>query len=229
MPSRPGAIHRKIIELLRQHPNGLTSGQIRAKLDLPPDEQAHLDRRKRDLRKWFVLEKRRVGKELLYILKGEREAEILDRSVNIRVRAAVLGRAHGRCQMCGRTVVKHGVVLVVDHKIPVEWGGTNGEENLWAVCEDCVSKLKPHNRAAASKSRRKFFLLPTARARVAALLKARRGRAIPSCWLKAVSSCDDWARCVRSLRSDGWNIVALRSSDRKDAGLPSYTLVSTNA
>jgi hypothetical protein len=55
MASRPGAIHRQIAELLRQHPEGLTSGQIRAKLNLAPDEQAQLDRRRRDLRKWFIL------------------------------------------------------------------------------------------------------------------------------------------------------------------------------
>jgi hypothetical protein len=44
--SRPGAIHRKIVELLRQNPEGLTSGQIRAKLNIAPDEQAQLDRRR---------------------------------------------------------------------------------------------------------------------------------------------------------------------------------------
>lgn len=122
--SRPGAIHRQIVELLRQNPDGLTSGQIRAKLNIAADEQAQLDRRRRDLRKWFVLEKRQSGNDCVYILKGELSEPVLGRGVNIRVRAAVLGRAHGRCQMCGRTVAQHYVVLVVDHKVPVDWGGS---------------------------------------------------------------------------------------------------------
>jgi hypothetical protein len=54
----------------------------------------------------------------VYILKGEKTGTVLSSDVNIRVRAAVLGRAHGRCQMCGRTVAQNHVVLVVDHKIP---------------------------------------------------------------------------------------------------------------
>lgn len=229
MASRPGAIHRKIIELLQQHPEGITSGEIRAKLRLAADEQAQLDRRRRDLRKWYVLEKRQVGNKWHYILKGEREAAILDRGVNIRVRAAVLWRAHGRCQMCGRTISQHGVVLVVDHKISLKWGGSNDEENLWALCETCLTRLKAHCKTAAVGSARNAFLLPTARARAAALLKTKRGRAIPACLLKAVLGCKDWARCVRSLRSDGWKIVALRSSGREDDKLTRYMLVSTQA
>jgi transcriptional regulator with XRE-family HTH domain len=140
MASRPGAIHRKIAELLRQNPAGLTSGQIRAKLNIAADEQAQLDRRRRDLRKWFVLEKRQAGGDWVYTLKGEREPSAVEGGVNIRVRAAVLWRAHGCCQMCGRTVERHKVVLVVDHKIPRDWGGSNDEENLWASCEDCFNK-----------------------------------------------------------------------------------------
>ena len=39
--------------------------------------------------------------------------------------------------MCGKTIERHGITLVVDHKIPRDWGGTNAEENLWAICEEC--------------------------------------------------------------------------------------------
>lgn len=125
MASRPGTIHRKIAELLRQNPEGLTSGQIRAKLNIASHEQAQLDRRRRDLRKWFVIGKRQVGNEWVYTLDGEREHPALGEGINIRVRAAVLGRAHGRCQMCGRSISEHKVTLVVDHKIPKDWVASN--------------------------------------------------------------------------------------------------------
>ena len=29
------------------------------------------------------------------------------------------------------------MTVVVDHKIPIEWGGRDDDENLWAICEDC--------------------------------------------------------------------------------------------
>ena len=45
--------------------------------------------------------------------------------------------ARRRCAMCGRTGEKHGVRLVADHRIPRDWGGTNENDNLWVICEDC--------------------------------------------------------------------------------------------
>jgi hypothetical protein len=43
----------------------------------------------------------------------------------------------GRCQMCGRTVERHGVRLALDQKIPPEWGGRCDNGNLWLICDDC--------------------------------------------------------------------------------------------
>jgi hypothetical protein len=41
--------------------------------------------------------------------------------------------------MCGRTTKKHGATLVIDHKIPCDWGGSDKVENLWVICKDCSS------------------------------------------------------------------------------------------
>ncbi len=57
--------------------------------------------------------------------------------VTEKLRASVLHAAHGRCEMCGRSIAEHAVVLQVDHKLPRDWGGTNSRENLWALCEQC--------------------------------------------------------------------------------------------
>src|SRR5580692_8045438 len=62
--SKPGAIHLRIIEVLKQFPEGASGGQIRQELEkegLKPEEQTHLDRRKRDLKKWFVIQKIKIG------------------------------------------------------------------------------------------------------------------------------------------------------------------------
>lgn len=45
--------------------------------------------------------------------------------------------ARRRCATCGQTSEKHGVRLVVDHRIPCDWGGTNKNDNLWVICKDC--------------------------------------------------------------------------------------------
>jgi hypothetical protein len=58
--SKPGEIHLRIIEVMKRFPDGVTGGQLRQELEkegLRPEEQTHLDRRKRDLLKWFVIQK----------------------------------------------------------------------------------------------------------------------------------------------------------------------------
>lgn len=210
MPSRPGTIHRKIAALLTENPHGLTSGQIRARLNIAPDEQAQLDRRRRDLRKWYILEKRQVGGDWVYTLKGEREISVLERGINIRVRAAVLGRAHGRCQMCGQTVAQHNIVLVVDHKIPIDWGGSNDEENLWALCQECNAGKKAYFASQDQGLMRGVMHHKSIHVRIGELLKRNLGKPVPSPLIELVACQEDWKKRTRELRYLGWKIDATR-------------------
>jgi hypothetical protein len=128
--SRPGQIHLRIIDVIKRFKDGASGGQIRQELEkegLRPEDQTHLDRRKRDLKKWFVIQKKSAsvfvdGKKrnvVLYQYVGERKNVTDEGQIGIKLRAEVIHSAHGRCQMCGRTVTQHGVVLVVDHKKPL--------------------------------------------------------------------------------------------------------------
>src|SRR5215472_6280186 len=137
MPSKPGSIHKRMIEVLKKHPEGITAGQWRGELGLAPEEQNQLDRRKRDLYKWFDIERSREGSETVYRYRGEHPAPRDSGPVSLKLRAEILQRDRGRCQMCGATIEKDGVRLVVDHKIPQEWGGPSERDNLWTLCEDC--------------------------------------------------------------------------------------------
>jgi hypothetical protein len=58
--SKPGKIHLRIVEVMKRFPHGISGGQIRHELEkegLEPGDQTHLDRRKRDLKKLFVINK----------------------------------------------------------------------------------------------------------------------------------------------------------------------------
>jgi hypothetical protein len=106
--SKPGKIHLRIIEVMKRFPSGISGGQIRQELEkegLDPSEQTHLDRRKRDLKKWFVIKKgvanivvngqnRRVA---LYKYVGVRRNVVDEGQVNLKERAEVIHGAHGRC------------------------------------------------------------------------------------------------------------------------------------
>lgn len=211
MAGNPGGIHRLMIELLKAHPTGLTSGQIRAKLNLKADEQAQLDRRRRDLRQWYHIEKKQAGNDWLYIYKGERQTPILSRGVNIKTRAAVLNRAYGKCQMCGRSIAKHDITLVVDHKIPIDWGGSNDEDNLWALCEDCNAGKKAYF-SSQDQTLKDVMHYKSVHQRIGEFLKNNFQKAVPSALIEFVAGQEDWRKRTRELRYLSWVVHATRKT-----------------
>jgi 5-methylcytosine-specific restriction endonuclease McrA len=241
--SKPGQIHLRIVQVLKRFPKGISGGQIRQELEkegLRAEDQTHLDRRKRDLKKWFVIQKTKAIQEIegkkrivvLYRYRGERTRVTDPGQIDIRLRAEVIRAAHSRCQMCGRTVQKHDVTLVVDHKKPRDWGGSNDRENLWAVCEECNSGKK----AFFSSLNVEPTMMKTVTAhesvhvRIGELLKAVGvGKRTPSSVLEVVADQDDWQKRLRELRYPviGWEVEthlykALSGKKQADYILKSY-------
>jgi hypothetical protein len=174
-----------------------------------------------ELNRYFEIEKVRSGAGTRYRLKGVKvRSPDADLGISERDRAAVL--RHGRCAMCGRTAIDHGVVLQVDHKIPKEWGGTDALENLQPLCEECnrgkknlfasFREFETEIRAAISHS--------SVHRRIGELLKAFRGEPVRSDVLEMVASPpgdyqEDWQKRLRELRVLGWEI---KTSRRREEG-----------
>src|SRR5665213_177291 len=135
-------ISLRILEVMKQYPEGISEGEIREILRIPPAEQANFGRRRRELNYLHTIKKRQDGPRVLYVYIGPREKPRDTKPVGVRLQAQALHAARGRCGMCGQTIEKHGVVLVVDHKIPRDWGGLTEAENLWAICEACNAGKK---------------------------------------------------------------------------------------
>jgi 5-methylcytosine-specific restriction endonuclease McrA len=227
---------------MKRFPEGITGGQIRQELEkegLRPEEQTHLDRRKRDLKKWYEIEKTPTvvesegvaRKVTLYRYLGERRDVADEGSVSIRVRAEVIHASHGRCQMCGRTIDKHGITLVVDHKLPREWGGTNDRENLWAICEDCNAGKKSYFASLEVRPElmRTVMQHRSVHVRIGELLKGFGvDNPVPSYIIEIVSgeNQDDWEKRLRELRYPpiGWRIDFKRYKDRVGKSRVDYIL-----
>jgi hypothetical protein len=220
--SKPGAIHLRIVEAMKRFPDGISGGQIREELEkegLEPGDQTHLDRRKRDLRKWFVItkeiatsvvngKKRRVT---LYKFSGNRGEIVDEGQINQKIRAEVIRSARGRCQMCGRSIEKHRIALVVDHKKPREWAGTNELDNLWAICEDCNSGKKAYFSSLNldAELMKSVMAHTSVHMRIGELLKAVGvGARVSSQVIDVVANQDDWQKRLRELRYPviGWEI-----------------------
>lgn len=135
-----GKLHLKILQILRAYPGGISIDEIRSKLPTSFGPQNELPKRIRELRYQHTI--RMVGRKYYY--EGARPNPLNNQGVNSKLRASVLNRAHGRCQMCGRTVADDGIRLEVDHKIPHNWGGppywrTFGRSAVYATAASATS------------------------------------------------------------------------------------------
>lgn len=54
----------------------------------------------------------------------------------------IRSRDNHRCRNCGRT----DVLLQVHHIVPLSRGGTNRDENLVTLCDECHKRIHPHMR-----------------------------------------------------------------------------------
>ncbi len=220
--SKPGKIHLRIIEVMKKFPHGISGGQIRQELEkegLESNEQTHLDRRKRDLPKWFVIEKQitrslvggKMRRVALYKYDGPRERVVDQGQISQKERAEVIRGAHGHCQMCGKSVERHRITLVVDHKKPRDWGGTNDRENLWAICEECNAGKKAYFSSlnVDAQLMKRTMAYASVHMRIGELLKASGiGKPTSSQLIEVVASQDDWQKRLRELRYPviGWEI-----------------------
>src|ERR1700724_2358603 len=144
-------ISLRILEVMKQHPQGISEGEIREILKIAATDQTNFGRRRRELNYLHVIEKHQDGPKVLYIYKGPRAKPKDTQPINLKLQAQARHAARGRCVMCGRTTEKHGIVLVIDHKIPRDWGGLTEPDNLWAICEECNAGKKSYFKSVDAK------------------------------------------------------------------------------
>jgi 5-methylcytosine-specific restriction endonuclease McrA len=208
-----GKIHEQILALLKDHPEGISEGEMRAALRIPPEDQTQFGRRRRDLHYYYRIEKNRIGKKTVYIYRGPLAVPRDATQADTKTRALVLHAAHGRCGMCGRTIEKHGITLVVDHKVPREWGGKTEPNNLWAICEECNHGKKNLFASVDSAAMRAAVRHDSVHVRIGELLKgAGIGESVPSHMIDIVANQDEWRKRLRDLRYLGWKIAASRAN-----------------
>lgn len=211
-----GAAERELYQILHANRDRfLTMRELR---DLAGDRSTHeqLGRRKRNLHRYFIFEKRAGGREFRIVARKP-DAPEGERGIDEKVRSAVL--ATQRCAMCGKVPLEDGVKLQVDHKIPREWGGTDDLDNLQPLCEQCnrgkknlFASLSEHGDRIA-----KAVQLDDPHRRIAELLRAFEGDWVPSYLIGIVASAkqyqEDWQRRIRELREIGWDYEYLKRKE----------------
>lgn len=177
------------------------------------------DRRVRELRDHFDIPAIRMGGKHRYKLVGwsKVKKDGARKTISGRLRAEVL--APRRCAQCGRQPLEHGIVLVVDHKIPREWGGTDGRDNLQPLCDECNAGKQAFYGTydVYADEIKAASAHPEPHGRIGELLKAFDGEWVPSSLIGVVASMqqyqEDWQKRLRELRLLGWRISSKRAKN----------------
>jgi hypothetical protein len=112
--------------------------------------------------------------------------------------------------MCGRTIEKHGITLVVDHKRPQDLGGTNDPENLWVICEECNGGKKAYFSSVGVNAElmKRVMAEESVHVRIGGTLKASGvDKPVPAYLLDLIADQEDWQKRLRELRYPviGWH------------------------
>jgi hypothetical protein len=166
----------------------------------------------RGLREYFDIAVVSIDEHERYQLRGWVGIRPVRTLVPISSRLRAQALASGRCGMCGKTPVTHGVVLEASLRIPPEWGGANDPENLWPLCQDCYKGRREYLRTFAPYEGQISHAasLDEPQRRIGELLKAFEGDWVPSELIGVVASAkeyqEDYQRRIRDLRYLGWDI-----------------------
>lgn len=219
----PDPHSEELVALLGSTTQRLLYGFLHRRRDHPPtmvelrgfvanalgEDQSQTDRRVRELRRHFDIRAERVAGEHRYLLVGWAPHRPEGPAISLRRRAEVL--APQRCFQCGATPKDNGVKLVVDHKVPQSWGGTNDVENLQPLCEDCNAGKRDYFQTYEEYADkiRQAANYDEPQKRIGELLKAFDGEWVRTDLLSIVASAkeyqEDWQRRLRDLRFIGWD------------------------
>ncbi|WP_051205190.1 HNH endonuclease [Salinimicrobium xinjiangense] len=132
------------------------------------------------------------------------------KSLSAKLRYKIGNRDNHTCQNCGKTP-RDGVKLHVDHIVPVDWGGTNDENNLWMLCEKCNLGKKAFYKDEFDPELMKLIEKETsARGRLKVFFTQKPNTKVETAHLQTIARVRDWERALRYLREDGLIIRYLR-------------------
>jgi predicted Zn-ribbon and HTH transcriptional regulator len=202
-------IHLQILDLLREHSEGLDIEQIRELGEI--EGQQHLDKRVRELYPYYEIATKRQGRRFIYQFVKERNTDDYDYSIISKtLRAKIIHRDGRRCRMCGRTVDDDKIKLHIDHKIPREWGGATDEENLWALCSGCNEGKRNYFSSFDPNLMGSILTHDSVHRRLAEMLHAKLGEWVDCDLLEFVANFEDyqtdWRKRLRELRYLGLDI-----------------------
>lgn len=192
-----------MLEFLKKHPNEWVHNQdLRDASGI--NDVARQIRAFRQLG-WQIEVRGDAYVKLLSLEKGSPKG--IRSGLSNKVRYEILSRDGFRCRACGQAVT-NGAKLQIDHKIPVDWGGTNQIDNLETLCEECNAGKKAWTKTTPTEKMREIMFEQTVEKRIEALFDNFPNQEIPSSLVQLVSKgAFDWQRALRKLRQNTGKMI----------------------
>lgn len=161
-----------------------------------------------------------------YILHSDEKGFSLKsrKPINNKLRYSILQRDDSKCQRCGMGIAD-GVKLEVDHKLPVDWGGANDEDNLWTLCSECNGGKKNLFSDLDVDIMKQIIVLKSGYDRLKMYFKLNPNQKIEPIKLEIVAQIRDWERTLRYIRKkENMNIPWIKRSKSNPNGAYIYIL-----
>lgn len=106
-----------------------------------------------------------------------------------------------RCQSCGKGV-DDGLTMHVDHKVPVEWGGSNDDDNLWTLCSSCnLAKKSFFKDDFDTEVMKLVYAERSGYQKLKVLFENSPGVKFSPSILQGIAGIRDWTRTIRNIRA----------------------------
>lgn len=228
MAAKLGKLHKQVIALFKQHPVGhrLTVMEMRAALGLKDGEQRQFERRLRQIRA--------AGYDfpwegVTYWFNSFECNPVADtQEIGGTLRARILNAANGQCAMCGKNIKEDHVKLVVDHRIPRNWGGETEPSNLQGLCQTCNIQKRDYFATLPDDAMKACMKFELPVQRIGELLKYFKGKMVPRRLLEvAGEGQDEWTRRRRELNELGWKYARVHDPSEKGKYSIAFRLIES--
>jgi hypothetical protein len=191
--------------LYRRRRNPPTAAEISFFLDAAASSGISAERVLRSLKTHFDIATVMRDSGERYELRGWAAHRPSARRSVLSLRRRAQALALGFCALCGRSPVRHGVVLEADLRVPPEWGGTTDPENLWPLCQECLEGRRQYLETYASYSEQIRYAasFDEPQRRIGELLLALRDEWVPSELIGIVASAKEFQGDYEPLRRYG--------------------------
>lgn len=139
-------------------------------------------------------------KEGTYTLMSDKKSRgVIREPVSKKERYELLKESLHSCQGCGAKASEK-VKLHIDHKIPVDLGGTSARDNLWVLCSDCNLGKKNWFAEQDSEMLKKVLEETSAERRLSVYFDHNPNKVIDIATLAIIGGTREWTRSIRYIR-----------------------------